>query len=118
MRWSKSPDGLAAGREQEIMSGQGVARNHAGMGCDSDAACPAPGVRHQGCAGSVSDAFAPCPVWRSLMLQAALASVVKLSPQPHSAVAFGLLNVKVSLRPCLPKSITVPSTSARLLAST
>ncbi len=50
--------------------------------------------------------------------QALSASVVKLSPQPHSAVAFGLLNVKVSLRPCLPKSITVPSTSARLLAST
>ena len=50
--------------------------------------------------------------------QALSASVVKLSPQPHSAVALGLLNVKVSLRPCLPKSITVPSTSARLLAST
>lgn len=50
--------------------------------------------------------------------QALSASVVKLSPQPHSAVAFGLLNVKVSLSPCLPKSITVPSTRARLLAST
>lgn len=51
-------------------------------------------------------------------IQALSASVVKLSPQPHSAVAFGFLNVKVSLRPCLPKSISVPSTSARLSAST
>ena len=33
-------------------------------------------------------------------------------------LAFGFLNVNVSLRPCLPKSITVPSTSGRLCAST
>lgn len=50
--------------------------------------------------------------------QALSASVVKLSPQPHSAVAFGFLNVNVSLSPCLPKSISVPSTRPRLSAST
>lgn len=49
---------------------------------------------------------------------ACAASVVKLSPQPHSAVAFGLRNTKVSPRPCLAKSISVPSTSGRLVAST
>src|SRR5690606_5245061 len=44
--------------------------------------------------------------------------VVKLSPQPHSALAFGFLKMKPSPRPWRAKSISVPSTSGRLVAST
>ena len=44
--------------------------------------------------------------------------VVKLSPQPQPAVALGLRNTKPSPSPWRAKSISVPSTSARLSAST
>src|SRR3546814_9406465 len=40
-------------------------------------------------------------------------SVVKLSPQPHSAATLGFSNTNCSFRPCLRKSMRVPSTSAR-----
>lgn len=50
--------------------------------------------------------------------QAALsASVVKLEPQPHSPATLGLRNRNCSFRPCLWKSISVPSTIGRLSAS-
>ena len=38
--------------------------------------------------------------------------------QPHSPATLGLRNTNCSFRPCLMKSISVPSTSARLSAST
>src|SRR5690606_6676556 len=51
-------------------------------------------------------------------VRAQACSVVKLSPQPHSALALGLRNRKASPRPWRAKSISVPSTSGRLVAST
>src|SRR5690606_20716105 len=45
------------------------------------------------------------------------ASVVKLSPQPHSPATFGLAKVNCSFSPAFRKSIVVPSTRARLSAS-
>ena len=36
------------------------------------------------------------------LAQRCMSSVVKLSPQPHSAAALGFLKVNVSLKPCLP----------------
>src|SRR5690606_18287518 len=52
-------------------------------------------------------------------LQAARsASVVKDSPQPHSAATLGLAKTNCSFSPDLRKSIRVPSTRARLSAST
>src|SRR5690606_2699625 len=51
--------------------------------------------------------------------QAALsASVVKLSPQPQAAAALGLANTNSWFSPLRTKSIVVPSTIARLAAST
>src|ERR1700722_8470162 len=43
---------------------------------------------------------------------------LKLSPQPHSPLAFGFWNLKASFRPCLTKSTSVPSISGRLKGST
>src|SRR5690606_13293542 len=46
------------------------------------------------------------------------ASVVKLSPQPHSAAARGLAKTNSWFRPLRTKSMVVPSTIGWLLAST
>src|SRR5271166_2168715 len=43
---------------------------------------------------------------------------LKLSPQPHSPLALGFLNLKASFNPCFTKSTTVPSMSRRLSGST
>src|ERR1700760_252842 len=40
------------------------------------------------------------------------------SPQPHSSLAFGLLNLKPSFNPSRAKSSSVPSIYARLFGST
>src|SRR5690606_18933664 len=46
------------------------------------------------------------------------ASTVKLSPQPHSPVEFGLRKTKAALSPWRLKSISVPSTKGSACAST
>ena len=51
-------------------------------------------------------------------LQPKAAQTLKLSPQPHSPLTFGLRKLKASFSPSLTKSTSVPSISARLSRST
>src|SRR5690606_11610890 len=72
------------------------------------------GLRASRAAGFVPGDAAPAAADQA----ARSASVVKLSPQPHSAAALGLANTNSWFRPLRTKSIVVPSTIGWLVAST